>query len=765
MKFNDAGIVTNILYDAWYADQQGRAKNRARIQDHANGIPPWTAEEAEAENFVTNVNFLEMTSMLQSARRQFANGYIKPGRFFTINLDYGPVSKRGDWSRTITNHLNRILKESQPYLEVLRSEFANVVLHGIGPSFWQDRQHFCPEPLGVEDVLIPSGTRLMMDNLPWFGVWRQYTAMELYKKTHGPRVDPGWNLKIVEKCLNWVRDQYLQQPSYAAAFSPEKVSEQFKESLTAYPIDSVPTIDCWCFFYYDDEGKNNGWKQRIVLDNFAGGNGEIADVDKGEWLYDPGDRVYADKRENCIHFSFGDLSAKAPFLYHSVRSLGYLLFAICHLQDRLRCRFNDAVFENMTNYFRVSNPEDAERVQKIDLINKGVLPEGLDFVKAQERWNVNFQLAEGALQMNRDLIGEHSAAYVQDFDLGSKDEAETATKTMQKAQQASAMVGAMLSLSYEYQASQYREICRRFCLKNSRDPDVSKFRLLCLKDGVPEDAIDQTRWNLQVERVLGGGNKAVEIAQSQNLMQTRSLYDPDSQRVILRHWTLAQTDDPALTEMLVPANPLKVTDSVHDAQLAAAALMMGLEVSPREGQNHSEYIEVLLKDFGMLIQKVLQQQQGVANPEQLAGFQNLAQHIQTHIQMLAQQGPEEKARVKQYADILGKIMNYVKAFAQRLQEMQQLQAQQGQQPQIDPKDRAKLQFEIAHNQIKLKAQQAAATQRMQQREQQQKSQLLQRDIEHGMNIRHALREHQANLAKTGMEIQANKLNQPEPANA
>jgi hypothetical protein len=49
-----------------------------------------------------------------------------------------------------------------PYLETLRSEFANVVLHGIGPTFWDSRDKVVGEPLGIEDVLIPSGTRLMM---------------------------------------------------------------------------------------------------------------------------------------------------------------------------------------------------------------------------------------------------------------------------------------------------------------------------------------------------------------------------------------------------------------------------------------------------------------------------------------------------------------------------------------------------------------------------------------------------------------------------
>lgn len=763
MKFNSPEICLTLLYDAWFADQQGRAQNRARVQEKADGFAPYTDEEANADGIVTNVNFLEMCSLLQSARRQFANAYFKPGRYFTVNLDVKPVHKRDEWGSTITTKLNRALKRSMPYLETLRSEFANVVLHGIGPTFWDSRDKVVGEPLGVEDVLIPSGTRLMMDNLPWFGVWRQWTAMELYQKTHGGRVDPAWNMAMVEDLLKWAGDQYAETPSYATSLSPEKVAEMVKEGITAYPLDRVPTIDVWCFYYYDMEGDDTGWKQKVVLDNFAGESNPEIESGSSEFLYDPGKRGITVQRENLIHFSFGDLSAKAPFKYHTVRSLGWLLFAVCQLQDRLQCRLNDAAFESMLNFFRVTNPDDADRLQKIDLVNKGVIPDGLEFVKAADRWNINPQMTELAMETNRGQIAEHSASYVQDFDATKKDARETATKTQQKAQQAAAMVGAMLALSYEYQMPMYLENCRRICIPNSRDPMARQFRLECLKEGVPEEALNSERWDLQVERVLGGGVKAVELAQAGNLFGAINQFAPESQRMIRRRWVLAQTDDPQLTEELEPDEPLKVTDSVHDAELAAAALLMGLPVTPKTGQNHAEYAMVLLKALGLQINQVMQTG-GVAKPEQLQGFQNLAQNISQHIALLAQQaGPQDsqvKQQVKQLQDVLTKQMNAIKGMAQRLQEMmKKQQAQQGQ-GQIGPEERAKLQFEQAKMNLKLQAQAQSHAQRFQQRNQQFLADEQRADVAHGLSIRQKLREHAANLTKTGMEMRQ-KAAQPQ----
>ena len=53
-----------------------------------------------------------------------------------------------------------------------------------------------------------------------------------------------------------------------------------------------------------------------------------------------------------MHVQFADGSVVPPFRWHSVRSLGYQLYALCHLLNWLRCRLSDAVFESMMWYFR-----------------------------------------------------------------------------------------------------------------------------------------------------------------------------------------------------------------------------------------------------------------------------------------------------------------------------------------------------------------------------------------------------------------------------
>jgi hypothetical protein len=195
--FDNASIVENLIWSLRLGDYS-RSKNRARINSLFNGEPPFSEEDMRDNKSVTNVNFLESTTLAHNARRQFYNAFLKSGNYFTVNVDAKPRHKQKKWSAIITKEINKRMKRSLPYFENFRSTFASVVLHGIGPNVWNDKESWCPTMCGVEDVLVPGNTYLTMENLPFFAVYRPYTAMQLKKKISGPNVDAGWNVPIGE---------------------------------------------------------------------------------------------------------------------------------------------------------------------------------------------------------------------------------------------------------------------------------------------------------------------------------------------------------------------------------------------------------------------------------------------------------------------------------------------------------------------------------------------------------------------------------------
>lgn len=713
MNFSNAAVIEQVVWEMKLADY-GRSLNRSKINDLFNGVPPYSDEQVRENNLAVNVNFLEATKLAHDARRQFYNAFLKPGNFFVITLDSGPIYKRRTWGKVLTKELNRCLKRSQGYYETMRSTFANVVLHGIGPTAWTDKETAIPKAIGVEDVLLPSQTLVSMENVEFFAIARRYTASQLYRLTTGPKVDPGWKLPVVRQSIEWAHKQGMQTISYQDIYSPERISELLKSDLGWYASDKVPTIDCWDFYLKEDSKGECGWCRRIVLaaqgdpgyGSFEMGSGAQKPLatdrnilgERGQFLYDSGKRKFASELSQILHFQFGDLSAVAPFRYHSVRSLGFLLWAVCNLQNRLRCRFTESVFEQLLQYFRVNNSDDAERALKIELINRGIIDNSIEFIKAQDRWQVNQAIYELASNQNRELMGNNSAAYTQDYNYGTERKQKTATQVMAEVNESTALVSAALQQAYAMQTFQYLEIANRFCRKNSRDAMVRKFRAAVLRQGVPEEFICADRWDIEPERVIGSGNKMLEMTITEQLMGLRPLFDPESQREVLAIRTLALTDDPDLTERLVPEQANPVTDSVHDAQLAIGALMQGLPVSIKSGINRIEYIEAMLGSFSMAVAQV-EQNGGMATAEQVTGFGNVLNHLQQNIQILA--GDEnEKQRVKIYMDDLGKIANLVRAYGQRLQEQQQ-QAMQQNGEAVDPSKIVQAQLEQQRGQLKL----------------------------------------------------------------
>lgn len=703
--FDTAADVESLVYQMRLAEFP-RGVNRAKICELFNGQAPYTEEQARENNLAVNYNDLSAPRMAHDARRQFSSAFQKPANFFKVQVDSGPVHKRATYSTIITKELNKLLKKSLPYFETLRSTFANVVLHGIGPVVWQDCERWYPKAKGVEDILVPGRTTLDLDNMSLFAVFESYTPMQLRKLTMGPNRDPGWNMDLVGKAIKQAEKEILGFGiPQSEIMSPEKQVERMHEDAGIFAADSLTTIDTWSFYFWDDSGKVAGWNKRVILDaNWnMGPGGEVQGTDlktrlgtRGEWLYNPGSRKYADKVGELIHFQFGDLSAVAPFHYHSVRSLGYLLYAVCHLQNRLRCKFMDSVFEQLMQYYRVKSLDDVERALKINLIDKGYVDDTVQFIPPQERWQVNQALAEMALAQNDSIIGQNASIYRSETDYANKGKEKTATEVMAEVNAATALVGAALGQAYQYQEFQYQEIARRFTIQNSKDLDVRTFRNQCLKQKVPEAILNNINcWEVTSERVMGGGNKTQEMALASQLMQWRPMFDPEPQREVLYSAVLAYTDDAAMAQRLVPDDPNKVSNSKHDAQLTAGSLMQGLHVDLQTGQNHIEIVEALLHEMALVIQGI-EQAGSMATQPQITGLQNMAQYVGQQIAVIAQ-NPEEKSRVKGYSDDLGKLMNLVKGYAQRLQEQQQqAQAQQG----PDPENLVKLQGMQMQNEAK-----------------------------------------------------------------
>jgi hypothetical protein len=160
----------------------------------------------------------------------------------------------------------------------------------------------------------------------------------------------------------------------------------------------------------------------------------------------------------------------------------------------------------------------------------------------------------------------------------------------------------------------------------------------------------------------------------------------------------------------------KVSDSVHDAELAFGTLMQGVPVSLKDGINRTETVDTTLRLMTMVVRQIMQGG-GVGTQQQIIGLQLAAQYAGGHLQLIAQD-PAEKQKVKEFGDVLGQIMNQVKAFAQRQAESQQSGPSGGEAAGEMAATAAKLKGEVIKAQSKAQIAEAAAAQKRRHKEKQ-----------------------------------------------
>lgn len=688
-----------------------RSPNRAILNGFYNGDAPWTEKECREHGILINYNEKTGTDILHKARNQYEAAFTKTGNFFTVAVPDAPADKQKEWGATITNHLNRIMRNNRGYYYTMDNVWGGVVLHGVGARMWWDTDDWKPAFVGIQDILIPTDTDLEMENLRYFAVRRIMRPGQLMKKTvlAGKNMDPGWQLPQVKKILDSFKDQNTSAHNFDWSNQPEQMTELVKQNQCFYDADSAPMIYFWDFYHREEEfsdANKNGWYRKIILDDDCK---QVTGTEQGDnpnkFVYSS-EKPFAAKLENIIHFQFGDGNNVPPFKYHSIRSLAWILYDLCWIMNRVNCQFTQHVMEQMMLLFRVSDPSDRDRLQQLILQGiVGILPDGLNMVPATDRYQVNVGLVEKLTAGLKQKISENASQYTQDADTGTQKE-RTKYETQAVLAQAAALMSTMIGRAYRQEHFASVEIARRFSKKESPNFDVKKFREKCIEDGVPEKFMDSDRWDIEVEQVLGGGNRTIEIAEATELMNRKVDFDPNAQQEIKHDYVLAVTNNAKKANRLAPLDAApKVTDAVHDAQLAFGTLMLGVDMEPKEGINHPEQIETLLQLTAQVIGRI-NQTGGVGTPQDVVGLQSVAKYIGKHIAIFAQ-NPENKPKVKEYTDALSKMMNLVRAFAQRQQQEQQ---KQGGQP--DPEVMAKIQGQIAELQSKLKISEAKAQQQL-----------------------------------------------------
>ncbi len=691
-----------------------RGENRVKINRAANGAPPLDAELAKKLGIKINVEWGELAQCLADARRQFLKAHTGNQNFFTVNIPSAPQEYQADWEALITSEINKPLRESLPYFELHRSKWSSVVSHGVGPMMWMHPDRWLPTFKAIADVRIATDTTLDFANLSWFAVRNAYSPFELMEEVFNDKPGNKWDKKAIAGILKSYKElnSVAASNNYDIETAPEKLLELLKQNGGFYSGDAMPSIPLWHFYFLDEtDAQKKGWFMVVVPENSV----VKGDKDNDNFLWQS-DEPAAAKLEHLLHCQFGDLTADAPFKYHAVRSLGFMLLEPTYYRNLTRCRLLQHIHDNFNIWLRTTDPAEKARALIQEFSNMGVVRSGVSVIPAAERHQIDGELVQVAMADLKQLVGEKSGGYTQQQDTGTQKE-QTAFETRVKTEQVNAQLGGILSVSFKYESFAQREICRRFCLPRTYDLDILVFQRKCREFGIPRKWLDVSLWEVEPVTPLGMGNPTVAQSAAQQLLSMRPMYSPSAQNEILHDATLVITGDPRKAARWAPIGGKPgVTDGAKFAAGIFGTLMQGVPLQPPEGLSALEQIDALLPLFGGKI-TLLTRRDNTASPTEAAGLQSVGQYLATLIQSIAQD-PQQQQKVKQYSDALGQLMNQAKGLAQRgAQQAQANQAQPGEAAQ----QQAKLQTELHNSTVKAHAdarvKEAKAAQQLQHKQQ------------------------------------------------
>lgn len=673
--YNSPSKILEVT-ESMQKSENTRASARAMVNRQMNGGCPWTPEQIKKLQMQFAVNWGEGKTMMMRANTQINGALLHKGNYFTAKCMRGPVEKRDEWGQRFTEFIQEPMKRGdsgKSHLFLMKDRNASLTMHGVGPMMWMNDYDWMPRFIPMEDLLIPTDTRLDFSNLTHFAVNLYLTPYELFDFALGEGVQEGWNKSVIKKILNAYKGINTNPYGYNWHDQPEKMEEVWKQNRACWDNDSVPVVRLVSFFYRGVESTKGEqkWYRKIILKEVVATANTDAMLPLPDEFVFTWDKSFATNVNHILHVQFGDCSLVPPLKYQAVTGLGVAMYAVVECMNRLRCQFAQHVFESFLMYFRITNPAMQDRPKQMQMFPFGVIPDGVSLIPRAERHQIDPGLVDRLMEQNRQLMSENSASFVQDIDKGNQGNPITATEANIRLQSVNVIVSSMLNMLYMQENFYYEEVVRRFLNPTSADPDVKKFQERCEKAKIPKELMKPEFWQVDAERVFGGGDQMLaeqEVTKIKAMADMGQL-DPEPSRLAYRNYITVIARDPAKGLQYVPEDENKVTKGRQMGETMFGCLMAdGLPRSIPEGIEREDYIETLLQ-MAEAKMTAITQTDNIGSPQELTGLGAVLQHTAENIQLVSK-NPSKKEMVKQWGDMLGQLENLLKGFAQRLEEQQ-----------------------------------------------------------------------------------------------
>jgi hypothetical protein len=660
-----------LIVDQLIRANAKRSEVNARVKSSLDGNPPYDPGvlRRNSQSHRTNVNFREAEGISNAAVSPFYDLFAESPWYCEVQCDYGEESDRIDFSKKVTKHFDRMLKEWDRFDFNMQLMIKDRTDFGPGFFMWPDSDTWRPKVVKYSKVLVPDGSMASIDeDLELIVVREAYPLVELWKKIRNANAAraAGWNRKAV------LREMFYATPEGQANTRDADFYEWYQQKLRNNDIcESVRSSTVAAAHLlvkeYDGRISHQIVSEKCVPKSLPGQSAPDG-TKKSEFLFQRIGQFESFRQVLAAFFyDIGDGT------WHSVKGLLVKLYPFVALKDRLNCATVDNAFLNMSVLVKALNKGATADLQLFQMGYMTVLPPDIEV----QQWGIAGRMEEG-LAVERHLDNKLSGNIGQYRPRGKKENGNpiTATEAMANESKEAMLSKSAVNRFYGELDFFYEEMYRRATNRKLR-PDTEAnqaalaFQKRCIADGVPPEALSQFR-SVRAYRNIGNGSIFMRQAAFRDMAAIVPMLNEEGRT----NWL----DDAIATltsqDMVSRYNPKpeQMTGTADQANLALlenAALREGAPIMVTPTQNHVVHADIHLKAASDAAKSL---QQGADPMQVLAFLESVGPHVRQHLDQFA----NDPTRVQQYK-ALESTWKKTATFTNQLHgRVEQMQAQQQQ---------------------------------------------------------------------------------------
>lgn len=709
---------------AWGAYQQIRDGNQRRDLrfgeiaglDAGFAPTPPAVKERDGAADMPNLNLKQFHAKCKAYADNVTAITSKGMGWFEVEAEHDDPMVAQRNSKYLTECFNWALKKwdntgfcnGNQYIFETAARDMQMALFGTGIAFFPDQIDFRWKVIPTRRVLVPEGTRLILDNCPAIFIEDQMSVTQIY----GMRNKDGWNKDAILRNLYdrvEVMGQTAQrQWTFAQFINSVKDNDQWLVS----DFQPLKIVHVFCMEF------DGTISHSIFTDQYNMPSNPMAKKEKAKDYEAAGQFVYdkntVAKRWQQVWIPFSD-NAGSEGDYHGVKGFGDLLFDQCHNNNLMFNRACEGAIMANTLMFSGGSENDIQKLDQITITNRGILYPGLTL--EQIRFQGDVEAAMSMVNVGTQIMDTNARIFPQN-DKTQGGEAPTATQInfdrADQAQFTSQQVDFYRAIGLDVLGA---EMYMRLAQPASKYPKswgggevAEEFRKKCKEFGISEGDLLKVK-TVRANRNGGTGNMGVDTWKADQLLSIATpgrgqLNARKEKAAALKGWENVV----AFVEDEPEATPEDVQIDTENLLIQGGKTpqAFGFQAQERHLQSHMELAAGLSQLVAQFDEMGITAQNLDDAQKVLAALQSAIDHSGAHVQFLAQPRSVDKRPalfeqlVKESVKNLHNLQQIADSFAEKIGEA----AQQEQAATMTPeqmKAQADIQIKqaLAANQIEI----------------------------------------------------------------